>query len=106
MATNNGETGTTSDSPYNFFIRAVFADSLNTWIWYAQIGFGDQRYNFSKTGTTSFEYSSLQFVVKDNQLMACMNIPLNGNCDYGLKEIPLEISGQYGSDPEIFLCGV
>jgi len=102
VATNNGETGTASDSPYNFFMRAVFADSLNTWIRYAQIGFGDQRYNFSKTSTTSFETWSLQFIVKDNKLMAPMNIPLNGNGDYGLKEVPLQLSGQYGSGSPYF----
>ena len=34
--------------------------------------------------------------------MARMNIPLNGNGNYGLKEVPLQLSGQYGSDPKNF----
>lgn len=91
-------------SKFDFSTPARFADSVNKWIRYAHIGFadGDKRYRMAVTGKTSFEKSSLEFVVKDDKLHLRLNIPQQGTCEYGLSNVEAKLSGQYGAGPNYF----
>lgn len=89
---------------YHFGTVKAFADSINKYIRYAHIGFGDgdKRYRLAVTGKTSFEKSSLEFVVKDDKLLLRLNIPQQGTCEYGLSNVEAKLSGQYGAGPNYF----
>lgn len=101
---NDDISGGGSANKFDFSTAARFVDSVNKWIRYANIGFGDgdKSYRMAVTGKTSFERSSLEFVVKDDKIQLRMNIPLNGTCDYGLTNVDAKLSGQYGTGPKYF----
>lgn len=89
-------------SRYDLSSTQKLADSLNKWFQRASLGFAEPNYKFSRVGKVNFEYSSVEFFTSDNQLYIRMNIPRNGNCDYGLKEIKAEYQGGIGYNGFVF----
>ena len=63
-----------------------FANFLNKNCYAALHWQGKDNYQFDVVGKTDFSKKSLEFIVKNDKLYLKANIPLNGNCDYGLKE--------------------
>lgn len=64
-----------------------FANFLNKNCYAALHWQGKDNYQFDVVGKTDFSKKSVEFIVKNDKLYLKANIPLNGNCDYGLKEI-------------------
>jgi hypothetical protein len=78
----------------NYFILSAedFAELLNENVYGALNWAGDESFQFEIVGKTDFSKKSLEFIIKDNELYAKLNIPLNGTCDYGLKEFKVNDS--------------
>jgi hypothetical protein len=66
-----------------------FANFLNKNCYAALHWQGKDKYQFEEVGKTDFNKKSIEFTVKNDKLHLKANIPLNGNCDYGLKEFPV-----------------
>lgn len=66
-----------------------FANFLNKNCYAALHWDGKDNYQFDVVGKTDFSKKSVEFTVKNDKLHVRANIPLNGNCDYGLKEFPV-----------------
>lgn len=74
------------DIEYNLDNVTDFANFLNKNTYAAMHWEGKDNYQFDVVGKTDFSKKSVEFTVKNNKLHVKANIPLNGNCDYGLKE--------------------
>jgi hypothetical protein len=66
-----------------------FANFLNKNTFAAILWQAKNQYKFELIGKTDFSKKSVEFTVKEGKLNVKANIPLNGNCDYGLKEFPV-----------------
>lgn len=77
------------DTEYTIDTATDFANFLNKNIYAALHWQGNDNYQFDIVGKTEFTKKSAEFTVKDGRLHLKANIPLNGNCDYGLKEFPV-----------------
>ncbi|MGV8946369.1 MAG: hypothetical protein ACOH1N_08075 [Lutibacter sp.] len=77
------------NSSYTIANATDFANFLNKNCYAALHWQGENRYQFEEVGKTDFSKKSVEFTVKNNRLHIKANIPLNGNCDYGLKEFPV-----------------
>lgn len=83
----------TSRQKFEFINAQVLVDTLNHTIIKAGIGFSNPVYNFDTFGKTNLDNRSIEFFTKENKLQIRMNIPRNGVCDYGMKEIAAKYSG-------------
>ncbi len=77
------------DNEYTINNAADFANFLNKNSYAALHWQGNDHYQFDVVGKTDFSKKSVEFTVKNDRLHLKANIPLNGNCDYGLKEFPV-----------------
>ncbi len=93
---------TTSSAPTtppvveNYYSAKEIADAMNANIGWAKIGFSNPNFEFDVKGSLNMDKKSIRFISKSNVLYLQMNIPRNGDCDYGLKEVKAKWTGQAG----------
>lgn len=75
---------------------------MNAKISSANIGFSNPSYKFEVLGSMNMDKRSVRFISKDNILYVQMNIPRNGECDYGFKEVKALWTSQAGAGPSYF----
>jgi hypothetical protein len=96
-------TSTTSASSVEVYYSAKeIADAMNASIGWAKIGFSSPTYEFEVKGSMDMDKKSIRFITKSNVLYLQMNIPRNGECDYGLKEIKAKWTGQGGGGSGLY----
>ena len=83
-------------SRYYFSTMKKAVDFMNGQIMFAYINTGLSIYEFKVLGKTDFDKKSFEFIEKSGKLYLKMHIPRNGNCDYGLKEVLAEFTGESG----------
>lgn len=87
-ATSGNSNAFKSPSPkYDLSTAQKFADILNANLNRAYISARGTYsvYDFTVLGKTDLTKRSLSFIAKEGELYVKMNIPMNGECDYGLK---------------------
>ncbi|WP_316785256.1 hypothetical protein [Pedobacter frigiditerrae] len=107
--TSSSSTTTPTASPVatpttieTYYSAKEIADAMNANITSANIGFASPNYKFGVKGSMNMDKPSIRFITRDNVLYVQMNIPRNGECDYGLKEVKAKWTGQTGSGPSYF----
>jgi hypothetical protein len=93
---------TSTSSPENYYSAKEIADVMNANMQSANIGFASPNYKFEVKGSMNLDKRSIRFISKANVLYLQMNIPRNGECDYGLKEVKAKWTGQTGSGSSYF----
>jgi len=98
-ATTTKTTSSNINSDYYYSAKEI-ADAMNARIDSAIIGYSTDKYRISVHGTMDLDRRSMRFITKENVLYLQLNIPRNGDCDYGLKEIKARLIGpqRRGSD--------
>ncbi len=86
----------------NYYSAKEIADAMNANIGWADIGFSNPTYKFEVKGSMNMDKPSIKFITRENVLYVQMNIPRNGECDYGLKEVKAKWTGQSGSGSTYF----
>ncbi|TKC10679.1 hypothetical protein FA048_10915 [Pedobacter polaris] len=95
------QTPTITPTVENYYSAKEIADAMNANIGWADIGFSTS-YKFEVKGAMNMDKRSIRFISKENVLYVQMNIPRNGECDYGLKEVKAKWTGQAGSGSTYF----
>jgi hypothetical protein len=85
----------------NYYSAKEIADAMNANIGWADIGFSTP-YKFEVKGSMNMDKRSIRFISKENILYVQMNIPRNGECDYGLKEVKAKWTSQAGTGSSYF----
>jgi len=106
---NSSSTTTPSASPAvipktieTYYSAKEIADAMNLNIGWANIGFSSPTYEFEVKGSMNMDKRSIKFITKSNVLYLQLNIPRNGECDYGLKEIKAKWTGQSGGGSGLY----
>ncbi len=79
-----------------YYSAKEIADAMNANMGWAKIGFAEPNYQFDVKGSLDMDRKSIRFISKENVLYVQLNIPRNGSCDYGLKEVKAKWTGQAG----------
>ncbi|TCC89258.1 hypothetical protein EZ428_16305 [Pedobacter frigiditerrae] len=85
-----------------YYSAKEIADAMNANIGWANINFSKPTYEFEVKGSMDMDKRSIRFISKSNVLYVQMNIPRNGECDYGLKEVKAKWTGQAGGGSGIY----
>ncbi|RZL46759.1 MAG: hypothetical protein EOP00_14010 [Pedobacter sp.] len=85
-----------------YYSAKEFADAVNPNIRWADLNFSNPAYKFDVKGSIDMDKPSIKFISKQNVLYIQMNIPRNGQCDYGLKEVKAKWTGQAGQGDGYF----
>lgn len=99
---NDLSTVTPITSNADFTSAGEFADEMNKNFRFGRINFGGPSYKFNSLGKLNFHDRSILFTTQGDRLYIKMNIPLEGDCDYGLKEIKAIRTGQTGTSTKTF----
>jgi hypothetical protein len=83
----NNNSFTLKGKKYSTQKKSEVASFLNTQMETAYISADKNRLSFVTLGKIDFANRAIAFMEKDDALYIKINLPLNGTCDYGLKEI-------------------
>jgi hypothetical protein len=100
--TTTSTSSTITPTIETYYSTKEFVDAVNPNIKWADINFSDPSYKFDVKGSLDMDKPSIRFITKQNILYIQMNIPKNGYCDYGLKEVKAKWTGQSGSGESYF----
>ena len=98
-ATSNASTINVSETYYS---AKQIADAMNQKMFKAIIGNEGSSYKFEVFGSMNLDKRSIRFIDKNGILYLQVNIPRNGQCDYGLKEFIAEYGGTTGWGDDYF----
>jgi len=70
-----------------YYSAKEIADAMNSKIFSAKINRKAPYYKFEVFGKMDLDKRSIRFITKENVLYVQINIPRNGQCNYGLKEV-------------------
>lgn len=107
-SSNSSTTAPTASAPAapktieTYYSAKEIADAMNLNIGWANIGFSSPTYEFEVKGSMNMDKRSIKFITKSNVLYLQLNIPRNGECDYGLKEIKAKWTGQAGGGSGLY----
>jgi len=98
-ATSNARTINVSETYYS---AKQIAAAMNQKMFKATLGNEGSSYKFEVFGSMNLDKRSIRFIDKNGILYLQVNIPRNGQCDYGLKEFIAEYGGTTGWGDDYF----
>ena len=100
MWPNDSSNSSTINVSETYYSAKQIADAMNQKMFKATIGNEGPSYKFEVFGSMNLDKRSIRFIDKNGILYLQVNIPRNGQCDYGLKEFKANYAGSisWGDD--------